>query len=174
MPAWLESLDIADKVASVLGLLVAITSLIATIRYARQSVHRRTEQPQDEPEEPANHDVSPRPAPRPVYAFQNEPGKEGQGEMIWTLAGLAMGWILLLMGAFARNNHGVPGGFMAIVLGYLVIAGAAYHTWATDKFYRAVGTPARLGRWGFAVFLSMILAGIIAVTYMFTNPGILR
>lgn len=170
MPAWLESLDIADKVASVLGLLVAITSLIATIRYARQNVHRRTEQPQHEPD----HDVSPRPAPRPVYAFQNEPGKEGQGEMIWTLAGLAVGWMLLLMGVFARNSYGVPGGFMTIMVGYLILAGATYHTWATDKFYRAVGTPARLGWWGLAAFLSMILAGIITVTYTLTNPDILR
>lgn len=60
MPSWLDTLDIADKVASVLGLLIAIIALVASIHFARKATRGRA--PTPEPgKKPVNHQ-QPRPS----------------------------------------------------------------------------------------------------------------
>ncbi|MEU4234477.1 hypothetical protein AB0F17_60245, partial [Nonomuraea sp. NPDC026600] len=41
MPSWLGPLDVADKVASVLSLLVAVIALIVSIHFARKATGTR-------------------------------------------------------------------------------------------------------------------------------------
>lgn len=174
-PTWLDTLDIADKLASVAGLIVAIMGLIAAIHFGRKAVreHSPPSPTVNQPQPETDHEGRHQPTQRPAYMFRADPGKEGLMEMIWTAIGLTFGWIITLGGA-TGGTPGPEGPMIAMSIGYLIIAAATYHTWATFKFYLATGTPVRLGRWLLACVVSLTLAAVPLFIHIATIPGVLK
>ncbi|WP_431928588.1 hypothetical protein [Nonomuraea jabiensis] len=146
MPSWLDTLDIADKLASVVGLLVAIAALAHAVRSSRDFLVRRGEPAAEESTgdldtvgEADEHQSPPQ--------WFNQPPPDGRAEARWTLIGLATGWFLLIVSTGWLSQHPVPRDtqVMALILGEVVLTFTYYHTWASAKYYAVTrGIPSKM------------------------------